>query len=144
MNNLKTISKNDSELRVGNYIVLFGGRDLDGEYFTKNTQLESSYTKTGMLHVDFEHGQDPDGSGMDKNEVMGYVDWTTMKADDTGIFVERVLSRRARYMDALEPLIEAGMIGTSSEAMGDKVEKNDDGEIVSWPLKRDSLTFTPA
>ena len=61
-NALKTISSTDDELRVGNYIVLFGGRDLEGiasdaknadgslgEYFTKDTQLESSYTKAGVL-----------------------------------------------------------------------------------------------
>ena len=59
-NAFKAISKTDDELVVENYIVLFGGRDLEGvgskrvnpdgskgEFFTKNTDFESDYTKTG-------------------------------------------------------------------------------------------------
>jgi len=41
-NPLKTISKSDDELRVGNYAVLFGGRDLTGEFFTAKTDFSSS------------------------------------------------------------------------------------------------------
>ena len=68
-NALKAISATDEELIVGNYIVLFGGRDLEGiasphknadgtlgQFFTAQTALESDYTATGTLHVDFEHG----------------------------------------------------------------------------------------
>lgn len=101
-NELKTISKTDDEIRVGNYIILFGGRDLTGEYFSAKTLIESSYTKSGILHVDFEHGLDPDGVGMNSHEVLGRVDWKTARIDDTGIFVERALNRQAKYMDRLE------------------------------------------
>ena len=54
-----------------------------------------------------------------------------------------MLSRRAEYMDYITDLIEAGMMGTSSEAVRGKVSKTRDGEITVWPLKRDSLTLTP-
>ena len=63
-NHLKFLSKSTSDLVVGNYMVLFGGRDLTGEFFTKKTQLESSYTDLGSMYVDFEHGVDPDGVGV--------------------------------------------------------------------------------
>ena len=59
MNNLKAISIGETDIRVGNYMVLFGGRDLVGEFFTKNTKFDSRYTDLGVLYVDFEHGQDP-------------------------------------------------------------------------------------
>lgn len=144
MNNLKTVSKTDDELRVANYMILFGGRDVTGEYFTASTEIESPYTKSGMIHVDFEHGIDPDDVGMDSHEVLGYIDWKTARIDDTGVFVERVLNRRARYMDRIEPLIDAGMLGTSSEAIKGATEKTKDGQITKWPIMRDSLTFTPA
>lgn len=36
------------------------------------------------------------------------------------------------------------MIGTSSEAIRGKTKRTSDGEIIEWPLMRDSLTFTPA
>lgn len=142
-NSLKALSKSTNDLVVGNYIVLFGGRDLVGEYFTKNTKLESPYTDIGTMYVDFEHGIDPDDIGLDDNSVLGVVDWKSARIDDKGVFVERTLNRRAQYMDYIAELIEAGMMGTSSEAVRGKVSKTRDGEITVWPLKRDSLTLTP-
>jgi hypothetical protein len=143
MNTLKAISGTDSELRVGNYIVLFGGKDLSGEFFTKNTNFQSNYTDLGVLYEDFEHGRDYEKAGNSGHNVLGIVDWKTAKADETGIFVERVLNRRADYVKYLTQLIESGVVGTSSEAVGGGVSKRSSGEIVDWPLMRDSLTVTP-
>ena len=64
-NALKAIRKDENELRVGNYMVLFGGRDLEGEYFTSNTEFESAYTRSGRLYVDWEHGHDDEPDGHD-------------------------------------------------------------------------------
>ena len=58
-NALKTVSFTDTELRVANHIVLFGDpdhRDLDKEFFTAKTELESAYTRNNMVIEDFEHG----------------------------------------------------------------------------------------
>jgi len=148
-NVFKTISQTNEELRIGNYIVLFGGRDLTkrsnangtkGEYFSKNTDLESEYTKSGMLHVDFEHGLEE----TDDDTVLGYVDWKTAQVDEKGVFVQRVLNRRIKYVQWLEELIKEGLVGNSTEAIRGKSKKTEDGEILKWPLKRDSLTVVPA
>ena len=129
-NALKTVSMTDDELRVANYIVLYGGRDLEGllsprknedgslgEFFTPETDLESSYTKTGRLYVDWEHGwgQEKDGTGPGRDDVLGYVDWKTAKPDDMGVWVERVLDRRSKYMGHLQLLIDEGLIGNKFE-----------------------------
>lgn len=154
-NALKALSKTDTELRVGNYLVVFGGRDLEGiasprtnpdgstgEYFTKSTEFDSSYTSMDLVAVDWEHGMAPeDEPGPD--DVLGKVDWKTAKIDDKGLFVERVLNRRNRYVQYLEELIDAGLIGNSSEAVPTGIEKGEDGQIKRWPLKRDTLTVTP-
>jgi len=161
-NNLKSISKNDNELRVSNYIVLFGGRDLTafrfmgnkqpkfknpdgsaGEFFSKSVVLESDYTELGKVPVNWEHGTDPEGYGLDADEVLGYVDWKSARIDERGVFVERVLNRRKEYVKWLEDLIDAGLVGTSSEAVGKGIEIKENGEIIKWPLKRDTLTVTP-
>lgn len=142
-NHLKALSKSPNELIVGNYMVLFGGRDLAGEFFTKSTVFDSSYTDIGTLYVDFEHGLDPDGLGIDDSNVLGVVDWKSAKVDEKGIFVQRVLNRRAKYMDFLSELIDAGVIGNSSEAVRGKTLKSQAGEITAWPLKRDTMTLTP-
>ena len=154
-NPIKSISKTDEELRVGNYIIQFSKRDLEGlgsnrinadgtrgEQFAPTVDVESDYTKTGHLYVDWEHGLDPDGIGIDENTLLGYVDWKTAKRDERGIFVERVLNRRNKYMEWLEELIEEGLISNSSEAIRG-AQKTADGIIVRWPLKRDALTVNP-
>jgi phage head maturation protease len=142
-NALKAVSQSGGELRVGNYIVLFGGKDLTGEFFTQKTKFDSTYTDIGLLYVDFEHGRDHEGVGNSKNNVLGVVDWKSARIDDKGIFVERILNRRSDYVKYLEELIAAGIIGTSSEAVPTCVRKKSSGEIVEWPLMRDALTVTP-
>ena len=145
-NTLKAISVTDDELRVGNHIVLFGGKDLEGEHFTQTTDLESSYTKTGILYVDWEHGfgQQVDGKASPgPDDVLGYVDWSTRKTDEMGVWVERVLNRRNKYMKYIEPLIEAGLVANSTEAITESVIKTKSGEIQVWPLRKDALTVMP-
>jgi len=143
-NNLKALRETEDTLVVGNYIVLFGGEDLQGEHFTKSTVLESDYTRTGQLLVDWEHGRGPtqDGDGPDRDDVLGYVNWKSLQIDEKGAWVERVLSRRNQYMQYLEQLIKSGWVGTSTEAVAKGVEI-ENGEIKAWPLKRDTLTVSP-
>jgi HK97 family phage major capsid protein len=150
-NAFKALSKTDTELRIANYIVLFNSRDLEfvkrgknadgsmGEYFTPAVDVDSPATKAGRFSVNFEHGEDPTVKG----DVLGYVDWPTAKRDEKGIFVERVLDRRKKYVLFLENLIEAGLIGNSSEADPIQVKTLADGAIVRWPLLRDTLTVSP-
>lgn len=142
-NALKAVSETDTELRVANYIVLFGGRDLEGEYFTPQTKLESEYTAKGKLDVDWEHGRNAKADGLGKNDILGWVDWATAKADERGVWVERVLNRSNKYVQWIQQLIKAGRVGSSSEALTARVQKSQDGQILTWPLYRDSLTVTP-
>lgn len=153
-NALKAISSTDTELRVANYMILFNGRDLEGhaskrknadgskgEFFTKSTKFDSDYTQTGALYVDWEHASGKEGAGAD--DILGYVDWKTAKIDDKGVFVERVLNRRNRYVQFVEELISAGLVGNSTEAVSAGVTKGKNGEIQTWPLRRDTLTVQP-
>ena len=72
-----------------------------GEYFTPETVLESKYTKTGTLYVDWEHS-----AGELGDELLGVGDWKTAYVDDKGVFVERVLNRSSEYVRWIEELIE--------------------------------------
>ena len=89
--------------------------------------------------MDFEHATDV----LSPDDVLGYVDWKTAKVDEKGMFVQRVLNRRSKYIGWLEDLIAEGMIGTSSEAIPGGVVKAANGEIRAWPLRRDTLTVMP-
>jgi hypothetical protein len=152
-NALKAMGRTDDTLTVGNYIVVFGGRDLEGhgspnvnpdgsrgEYFTADTDVSSIYTKAGVLYEDWEHAGAEAG-----DDLLGIVDWKTAKIDDKGIFVERVLNRRNRYVQWLDELgwFDNGMLGTSSQADPNGTEKAADGQILRWPLVRDTITVTP-
>ncbi len=158
-NALKAVSATDDELIAANYIILYGdenNRDLEGvassrkntdgstgEYFTKSTLLDSDYTQTGRLLVDWEHGTEPDDNGPGRDDILGYVNWKSARVDERGVWVERVLDRHNEYMEYLEVLIDQGIIGTSSEPVQSKAKSADNGEIKSWPLKRDTLTVMP-
>lgn len=156
-NALKAVSSTNDELRVGNHIVLWGGRDLEGhgserinldgskgEYFTPATVFDSPYTEGGLVFVDWEHANDTmPKSGAPIGEVLGVVDWKTAQPDEYGLWVERVLNRRSRYVRWVETLIKDGLIGSSSEAATDGVEKDADGKITRWPIKRDTFTVQP-
>lgn len=153
-NALKALSKDQNHLRVRNYIVLFDGRDLEwlrsganpdgsrGEFFSKSVDLTSPFTQRGVLPVNFEHGADPDEIGIGKSSI-GIVDWKTATRDENGWAVDRILDRRNKFIKMIEPLIEDGLIGTSSEAIPSAVKRLDNGEIVNWPLMGDALTVMP-
>ena len=147
------ISRTDDTITAANYIILFGGRDLEGvasprvnpdgsrgEFFTAQTDLSSFYTKAGVLFENWEHAQGEAG-----DDGLGIVDWKTAKVDDRGVFVERVLNRRNQYVRWLDELgwFDDGTLGTSSEAIPDEVEKASNGEIRRWPLYRDTITVSP-
>ena len=55
-----------------------------------------------------------DKTGNDPDNILGHVDWKTAKVDDKGVFVERVLNRRNKYMQWLERLVKSGLVGSSS------------------------------
>jgi len=135
----------DDELYVQGYVALFGGKDLVGEYFTKNTDFESSYTKANSVLLDWEHGMTPDPvkNQPTEDDIFGKLDWNTAKTDDIGLLVTHVLDRKQAYVsNFVEPLLEAGLLGTSSEATP-KAIVNKDGEIIKWPLKRQTFTVNP-
>lgn len=165
-NELKAIKETDNELRVANHIVLFGdekNRDLEGigsrrtnpdgsigEYFTAKTILDSAYTENNLVAQDWEHGEDSDADHPDpelkspgRDDILGYVDWSTAKATKQGVWVERVLNKRNKYVQWLKQLIADGLIGTSSEPVQKGVKKAANGEILEWPLYRDTLTIKP-
>lgn len=138
-NSLKIISRTDTELRVGNYMVLFGVRDDAGNFFTQSTNFDSYCTDTGKIEIDWEHGAGYEG--LSKNDILGYVDMKTARIEKKGLFAERVLNRRNPYVKILEEIIGMGLLGTNTEPIESDIRKNPDGEITAWPLLRDSLTI---
>ena len=113
-----------------------GGKDLDGEAFTPETELYLPNRETRPLK--YHHGKDVTLGhhkiGMD------------MKATrkEPGIWLEAQLDMGHRYAEVLKELLGEGWLGFSSGAMPSTVAKTADGLITSWEWYETSLTPTPA
>ena len=136
---LKAADGSVDRSRIGGYLVRYGSeqrKDLQGEYFTPETDYGLGwYDRRPLL---YHHGMDTTM----RDRVIGVID--TMKADDTGIWVEAQLEIANEYVQAVLELVDKGALGWSSGALGYLVEYGRNGEIKKWPIVEGSLTPTPA
>lgn len=135
--------KADDSGRVRGYLVRFGGADLEGDYFTKDTDFGRPM-KSGdrvAMNLYYHHGQD---RTVGKSRIgTGHI---TM--DDKGLWYEAQVEMADQYQKMIQELAKSGKLGYSSGATGHMVErkKMSDGryEITRWPIGEASLTPTPA
>ncbi len=114
------------------------GRDVEGEYFTKSTDLCLDWFGPGDRPLLYHHGLDADA----QTTVVGRV--TDYKAVDAGTWTQVQLDRQSEYFDAITQLVKAGKLYFSSGAMAHLVQRKKSGEITRWPWIELSLTPTPA
>lgn len=134
---LQIKSVNDKQMTVEGYGIVWGGMDLEGDHFTKDTDFWFDQITSSPM-VLFDHGQD----GTIKKSVIGKVSNKT--EDNFGLWVESQIERSNEYFEAVQELVETGRLGYSSGAVSHLVERNNDGKIVQWPIVEFSLTATPA
>lgn len=135
--------KADDSGRVRGYLVRFGGADLEGDYFTRETDFGRPM-KSGdrvAMNLYYHHGQD---RTVGKSRIgTGY-----MTMDDKGLWYEAQVEMADQYQKMIQDLAKSGKLGYSSGATGHMVErkKMSDGryEITRWPIGEASLTPTPA
>jgi len=128
----------DGAIYAEGYAVVFGGRDLHGEYFTRSTDFGAGWLGLETPPVLYEHGVHPD-VGL---KILGRV--KEMQADDIGLLVKAELDRHSRYLELVRQLAEQGALGMSTGAPGHLVARKSTGEIERWPIVEVSLTPTPA
>ena len=141
--NFESAIKADDSGRVRGYLVRFGGQDLEGDYFTKETDFGRPM-KSGdrvPMNLYYHHGQD---RTIGKSRIgTGYI---TM--DENGLWYEAQVEMADKYQKMIADLAKSGKLGYSSGATGHMVErkKSADGryEITRWPIGEASLTPTPA
>lgn len=114
--------------------VVYGGQDLVGDTFTKDTDLGASRSFLGMP-VYYDHGL----SGV-KSQV-GHV--TAYEFTDDGIDFEIELDKRKSYLDAIMRLVNEKALGLSTGALSHMVYR-DHGDLKRWIIGEISLTPTPA
>lgn len=139
MNSVKFAAGSDSILEglAIPYGGPFNGRDLDGEFFTKDTNFCLDWFPVRPLIYD--HGLDP----TIKTAVVGQT--VDVMPQDDGIWARVQLDVRNRYLRAIQDLVQKSALGFSSGAMSHLVRVDDKtGEIKQWPWVELSTTPTPA
>ena len=114
--------------------VVWGGKDLVGDTFTKSTEVGSERPFKGMpLYFDHAQGEIKDAIGtvLDAN------------SDDSGMWFDFQLNKRHKYASKIKELIKTGMLGLSTGAISHLVTR-DSGELKCWVIGELSLTPTPA
>jgi hypothetical protein len=115
-----------------------GGKDLDGEYFTKSTDLCLDWFD-GSRPLLYHHGLD----GAIQTDVIGRV--KSYEVRDDGMWVQAQLDKASRYRQAVTQLIDEEALGFSSGTMSHLVTVDTKtGEIKRWPWVEESLTPTPS
>ena len=112
------------------------GKDLDGEAFTKDTELYlGAYKERPLL---YHHGMDVTIG----YEPIGAATKATRK--ERGMWVESQLAKAHPYREAVLELLGEGLLGYSSGAHPRSIAKTANGAITNWFWYEQSLTPTPA
>lgn len=135
--------KEDGEIRIGGYGILWGDedrKDLHGEFFTKETEELATIQKSmGHIPFMFNHGMDKTL----KATVIGMVD--TFEEDEIGLWFETKITEHKIYRKYVEPLLESEALYPSSGVLpAAKKSIKSTGEITSWPIMEMTGTHIPA
>jgi hypothetical protein len=116
----------------------FKGKDLDGEYFSKNTDIKPDWFDRRPLV--WHHNLDPN---LKADPVIGTAD--DLEQGDDGWWATVWLDRSHRYWEQVNGLLSAGKIYGSSGSLPNFVRTDaKTGEILVWPYIEQTLTPTPA
>lgn len=110
------------------------GRDLDGEYFSPDTDIGP--LKEAISYFDHNMHSDVDFGEIGVAKRVGKT--------DEGWLYDVIIDERNRYLDMIERLIEEDAVGASSGALPWGVRFARNGFIRNWPVIEMSLTHHPA
>lgn len=132
-NAVKLLAQTDDTATVGGWGVIYGGKDLYGETFTKSTDFMLDLVPTKPVLYDHSLGE--------VKHFLGKA--IKVEPRDDGIWVEAELDRNAKYVAHVLELIAKGALGWSSGSVSHLV-RMEGTQIKSWPVVEFSLTPTPA
>lgn len=128
---LKTTS--DGHYRIAGYGIVFGGSDLVGDVFTRETDVGNRSLKN--LPVLYDHGM---------ASFKGRIGKVTDSAvDEIGHWFEAELDKSSQYAQQVVELVRKGALGLSTRALDTLVER-EGGILKTWYPVEISLTTTPA
>jgi hypothetical protein len=129
---------------IKGYLVLWGDPDrvdLDKEFFTKDTDFWDVPLKGFRPPLTYDHAQD---DATKTSPVVGAV--SEFGDDEMGRWYVAQLDKSYRYRKAIDAMIEAGQLGTSSDSAPQYVLREKRGKGVwlkRWPMLAAALTPAP-
>src|SRR4051812_1354686 len=96
---VKLIKETDESYTIGGYGVVWGGKDLVGDHFTKDTDFWFDRI-TETPPVLYSHGME---AGT-KKSALGMV--VTKTVDDDGLWIEAQLDKSRDYVEAVMELVK--------------------------------------
>lgn len=135
---IKSVDEDAQTAVIAGYGVIFGGKDLDGDTFAKDTQYQEK--QAVGRDVFYHHAMQP---GLEHS--IGEIKSIERKEDGDidGLWFEAQLDLAAEYTEHVLELIEAGALGYSTGSVGHLISRK--GSVITrWPIVEISLTPTPA
>lgn len=123
---------------LAGYGVVYGGRDIEREYFTPETDFWLDTFKGIRWPVLYQHGAN---EHLGKSRLGEVVD---RFSDEVGLFLRTEIRKAHEYAEAVASLASEGLLGYSTGSVSHLMEKAADGRILTWPIVEVSLTTTPA
>lgn len=121
---IKILSETDDVALVGGYGVVFGGRDLQGDTFSADTDYMTQHASDKMP-VLYDHAMG------DIKSVIGTV--TKVEAQNSGIWMESEIRKGKQYAKQILELIRSGVLGYSTGSVAHLVERLE-VQIKRWPI----------
>lgn len=131
--------------QIKGYTYLWGNpkvTDIEMEYFTKDTNFWDETLGKSPRPLTWDHAQD---DSLKAHPVIGQI--TDFGDDEIGRWYVAKLDRSHKYRKAIDALIEAGKLGTSSDSAPQYVQRVKTGKstwLKEWPWFASALTDTPA
>lgn len=134
---VKMLNEDGSTAVLGGYGIIFGGHDVQGETFTRDTDFMLDLVPDKLLLYD--HGVNQKIG----TQPLGRVPNASIKMDDMGLWIEAELDKSKAYAAYVLDLVKRGILGLSSGTVGHLMQRAGK-TITRWPVVEFSLTTSPA
>ncbi len=124
--------------KISGWLVVFGGRDLMGDYFDAKTDFDLGTRST--ISVFYDHGMD----ARLRRLRIGTGEVRLVQQKGLWIDASPISGLPKKFWDGLRAMAADGELGWSSGAVGHLVEREADGYLSMWHLGEASLTCEPA
>ena len=146
-------SHNDGSTVFAGYAVVFGGRDLEGDYFEADTEFMLDLVP--IKPITYNHTKDlaesapPQFRDLVKGlpvipDPIGFLTNKNISKDDVGLWVEATIDTSKEYLAYVKEAVRRGLLGLSSSTAPAFSVVDTDRKITRWPIVEVGLTPVPA